>query len=293
LLAGQFATLPLALETLHYRDHVGRAISVVVAAVIVWAVVRTLITPRWSRPETRFWVIGMLVSLPPALVLGAFTRVLMIVGIGGAGVLGIVFEDWYKSVKLRPGRWSMLARRLLVAMHLILAPLALLAMSLILAPAMDLQENALDQLPGEERQTWVFVNPRAAFWAGGNIQASRRHAGRSVPTMRALASGAFGVAVSRSSERCLEITPVRGYLFLTHDILFRDVHEVMEVGWRRRLSDMSIEVLEAMPDSRPRTVRFCFDRPLEDPSLRWIAVVDTHPEIFRPPAIGDTVTLDP
>jgi hypothetical protein len=293
LLAAQFATLPLALETLHYRGEVARAISVGVAAVIVWAVVRTLIAPRWSRPETRFWVIGMLVSLPPALILGSFTRVLMIVGIGGAGLLGIVFEDWHQSVKLRPGRWSTLGRRGLVAMHLVLAPVALLAMSLILAPAMDLQEDALDRLPGEERQTWVFVNPRAAFWAGGNIQASRRHAGRSVPTVRALASGSFGVTVRRSSERCLEVTPGRGYLFLTHDRLFRDPREVMEVGWRRQLSDMSIEVLDAMPDSRPRTVRFCFDRPLEDPSLRWIAAVDDGPEIFRPPAIGDTVTLDP
>ncbi len=293
LLAAQFVTLPLALETLHYRDEVARAIFVVGAALIVWAVVRTLIVPRWTRPAMRFWVIGMLLSLPLALSLGSFTRVLMFVGIGGAGVLGIVFDDWYKSAKPHPGRWSMLGRRSLVAMHLVLAPLALFGMSLILPRAMDLQEEALDQLPWAERQTWVFVNPRAAFWAGGNIQASRRHAGRSVPSVRALASGALGVTVRRSSERCLEISPVRGYLFLTHDQLFRDPDEVMAVGWRRHLSGMSVEVLEQMPDARPKTARFCFDRALEDPSLRWIAVVDTRPEIFRPPAIGETVILDP
>jgi hypothetical protein len=293
LLAAQFATLPLALETFHYRGDLGRAISVAVGAVIVWAVVRTLIAPRWSRPETRFWVIGMLVSIPPALILGAFTRVLMIVGIGGAGLLGIVFEDWYRSVKLRPGRWSMLGRRSLVAMHLVLAPLALFGMSLILAPAMDLREDALDQLPGAERETWVFVNPRAVFWANGNIQALRRHTGRSVPTVRSLASGSFGVTVKRSSERCLEVTPTQGYLFLTHDQLFRDLREVMAVGWRRQLSGMSVEVVEAMPDARPKTARFCFDRPVEDPSLHWIAMVDSNPEVFRPPEIGDSVTLDP
>ena len=187
----------------------------------------------------------------------------------------------------------MLGRRSLVAMHLVLAPLALFGMSLILPRAMDLQEEALDQLPWAERQTWVFVNPRAAFWAGGNTQASRRHADRSVPTVRVLASGALGVTVRRSNERCLEVTPTEGYLFLTHDRLFRDPDEVMEVGWRRQLSGMSVEMLERMPDARPKTARFCFDRALEDPSLRWIAVVDTHPEIFRPPAIGDTMTLDP
>jgi hypothetical protein len=217
----------------------------------------------------------------------------MIVGIGGAGLLGIVFEDWYRSVKLRPGRWSMLGRRSLVAMHLVLAPLALFGMSLILAPAMDLREDALDQLPGAERETWVFVNPRAVFWANGNIQALRRHTGRSVPTVRSLASGSFGVTVKRSSERCLEVTPTQGYLFLTHDQLFRDLREVMAVGWRRQLSGMSVEVVEAMPDARPKTARFCFDRPVEDPSLHWIAMVDSNPEVFRPPEIGDSVTLDP
>ena len=176
-------------------------------------------------------------------------------------------------------------------MHLVLAPLALFGMSLILPRGMDLQEKALDRLPGSDRQTWVFVNPRAAFWAGGNIQASRRHADRSVPTVRVLASGARGVTVSRSSESCLEITPRGGYLFLTHDQLFRDPREVMPVGWRRQLSGMSVEVLELMPDARPKTARFCFDGALEDPSLRWIAVVESHPEILRPPAIGETVFL--
>lgn len=291
LLAGQFATLPLALETFHYRDEVGRAISLAVAAIIAWAAVRALIAPRWARPETRFWVIGMLLSLPPALILGAFSRVLMIVGIGGAGLLGIAFEDWYGSVKLRPGRGSMLARRGLVAMHLVLAPLALVALSGVLALAMDLGEDALERLPGEESPTWVFVNPRAAFWAGGNIQASRQHRGLSAPTVRALASGAFGVTLARSSERCLEVTPGRGYLFLTADRLFRDPRQVMGVGWRRRLSEVSIEVIAEMPDARPKTVRFCFDRPLQDPSLRWIAVVGGDPEIFGPPAIGEAVSL--
>jgi hypothetical protein len=293
LLAGQFATVPLGLELFHYRSPVGRAIFVAVAAVIVFAVVRALIAPRWTRPETRFWVLGMLLSLPPALMLGAFTRVLMIVGIGGAGVLGIAFADWYRSVDLRPGRWAMLGRRTLVVMHLGLAPLALFGMSGGLARVMDHGVVALDQLPGAERETWVFVNPRAAYWANGNIQESRRRAERSVPTVRALASGAFGVAVHRTSERCLEVTPGRGYLFLTADRLFRDPRQTMEVGWRRDLPDMSVEVIEATSDARPGTARFCFERPLEDPSLEWIALVGGVLETFRPPAIGDTATLDP
>jgi hypothetical protein len=265
----------------------------VVAALVVWAVAHALVAPRWARPEVRFWVLGMLLSLPLAVVLGAFTRGLMFVGIGGAGLLGVVFQDWYQSVGLRPGRLSMLARRGLVAINLVLAPLALFGLSLGLAPAMDHDQRALDLLPGAEQETWVFVNPRAVFWTHGNVQEARRLAGRPVPTVRALASGAFGVAITRDSERCLEIAPARGHLFLTADQLFRDPDAAMRVGWHRQLSGMSVEVVEATARGRPVVARFCFDRPLEDPSLHWIAWGDAGPEVFGPPAIGETATLGP
>jgi hypothetical protein len=53
---------------------VSRAALTAVAALGVWAVVRILIAPRWCRPEVRFWVLGMLLSLPPALILGPAFR---------------------------------------------------------------------------------------------------------------------------------------------------------------------------------------------------------------------------
>jgi hypothetical protein len=217
----------------------------------------------------------------------------MFVGIGGAGLLGVVFQDWYQSIGLRQGGLSMLARRGLVAMHLVLAPLALLGLSLGLAPAMDHGQHALDRLPGAEQETWVFVNPRAVFWTHGNVREALRRAGRPVPRVRALASGAFGVAITRDSERCLEVAPARGYLFLTADQLFRDPDAAMHVGWRRQLSDMSVEVVDATAQGRPVAARFCFDRPLEDPSLHWIVSSDAGPKVFSPPAVGETATLDP
>ncbi len=292
LLAGQLATVPLMLESFHYRGEAGRAVSIALAALFVFVVVRNLILPRWDRPAMRFWATGMLLCLPSALVLGSFTRALVFAGIGGAGMLGIVFADWYESVGLRTDLWGTLGRRTLVAMHLVVAPLALLVLSVGLPRVLDHGERALDRLPGSENATWVLVNPRAAFWAGV-VPGSRLHEGRPVPRMRALASGAFGVALERESERCLEVTPARGYLFLTADRLFRDPAEVMPVGWRRHLPDLTVEVVEALPDGRPRTARFCFDRPLEDPSLWWVAYVGAGPQRFRAPAIGESVVLGP
>jgi hypothetical protein len=293
LLGGQLATLPLALETFHYRDDFGSGVLLALAALIVWVVARALVAPRWARPEVRFWVLGMLLSLPLAMILGAFTRALMFVGIGGAGLLGVVFQDWYQSIDLRPGGLSSLARRGLVAMHLVLAPLALLGLSVLLPQTMDLGQSALDRLPGAEQKTWVFVNPRAAFWTHGNVQEARRLRGLPVPKVRALASGAFGVELTRDSEHCVDVAPVQGYLFLTADQLFRDPSAAMHVGWRTELSDMSAEVVAATPRGRPMAARFCFDRSLEDPSLHWIAWRDAGPEVFHPPAVGETATFGP
>jgi hypothetical protein len=111
--------------------------------------------------------------------------------------------------------------------------------------------------------------------------------------VRALASGALGVSVRRSAERCLDLAPDGGYLWLTADRLFRDPNAGLPRGWRRRLPGLSIEVLDVMEDGRPKTARFCFDRDLADPSLHWVALVGGHPQPFRAPEVGASVELDP
>ena len=251
LLASQLATLPLVLESFHYLGEAERRVVIGAAAVLVGGIGWVLVAPRLRRPELRFWLIGMLASLAPALALGAFSRVLLFASIGGAGLLGIVFQDWWRSPGGPRGPVLRLGRYTLVLMHLLIAPMALLGLSVLLPQVMDHRQADLDALPGADRDTWVFVNPRAAFWAGGNVRASREFAGKPVPTVRALASGALGVSVRRSAERCLDLTPDGGYLWLTADRLFRDPSAELSRGWRRRLPGLSIEVLDVMEDGRP------------------------------------------
>ena len=293
LLAGQLATLPLVLEGFHYLDEAQRRVVVGASGLLVAGVGWVLVASRRRRPEAQFWLIGMLASLAPALILGAFSRVLLFAGIGGAGLLGICFGDWWRH-RGEPSRPLCRAGRYaLVAMHLLFAPLTLLGLSVGLPHVMDHQQTQLDALPGAERDTWIFVNPRAAFWTGGNVQASREFTGQAVPRVRALASGALGVSVRRSAPRCLELAPEGGYLWLTADRLFRHPSVELPRGWRRELPGLSIEVLDVLEDGRPRTARFCFDRDLSDPSLHWVAWVGGQPEAFRAPEVGASVELDP
>ncbi len=293
LLAGQLATVPAVLENYHYLADAQRRVVMGVAALLVAGIGWVVVAPRLRNPEVRFWLIGMLMSLAPSLALGAFSRVLLFASLGGAGLLGIVFDEWSRSSSEPPGSVRRFGRHALVAMHLLLAPIALLGLSVVLPQAMDYRQAEFDTLPGAERSTWVVVNPRAAFWVGGNVQASREFAGEPVPTVRALASGALGVSVLRSAERCLDLTPEGGYLWLTADRLFRDPGAELARGWRRELSGLSIEVMDVLEDGRPKTARFCFDRALDDPTLHWVAMIDGRPQPFIAPEVGLSVELGP
>jgi hypothetical protein len=46
-------------------------------------------------------------------------------------------------------------------------------------------------------------------------------------------------------------------------------------------------------DGRPAEARFRFDRPLDDPSLRWLRWEDGVYVRFEPPPVGEKVTLPP
>ncbi len=82
-----------------------------------------------------------------------------------------------------------------------------------------------------------------------------------------LAPAGSTVDVARTGERTLTLTVPEGWLWAPKDQLLRDPGLPFQVGERVRLPDYTAEVLETLPDGQPRTVRFEFARPLDDP--RW------------------------
>lgn len=98
-----------------------------------------------------------------------------------------------------------------------------------------------------------------------------------------------GRPASRRRPRAVRFRPLLPYVAIAVAYLVA----YRALGYGVHGSGLYLEVLDQMPDARPKTARFCFDRALDDPAFRWIAVVDARPEIFRPPAIGETMTLGP
>ena len=56
---------------------------------------------------------------------------------------------------------------------------------------------------------------------------------------------------------------------------------------------MTVEILDQMPDGRPAEAAFRFDKPLEDPSLRWLAWTEHWYQPFTPPPVGTEITIQP
>ncbi len=75
------------------------------------------------------------------------------------------------------------------------------------------------------------------------------------------------------------------------DHLYRDIGEKFREGEQIRLSGLTAEVTALTDEGRPAEVVFTFDRPLEDPSYRWLQWKSGVYVPFELPAVGELLRL--
>lgn len=109
-------------------------------------------------------------------------------------------------------------------------------------------------------------------------------------TVLCLATGPL--SMKRVSPTSLEITAASGWMQTPLERFFRRVDRPMLPGTLEGFDGMQAEVME-VDDGVPKTVRFTFDRPLHDPSLRFMSVGMRG--VFRYPlaGVGATMPLAP
>ena len=105
-----------------------------------------------KEPLARFFALGMLLSLVPSCSTFPHDRLLFLAGFGGAGLLALFLGGLREGAEWLPrGRgWRAAARTtgaLLVAFHLVLAPLGLLHAPVDLQAFGTLLERAAASLP--------------------------------------------------------------------------------------------------------------------------------------------------
>lgn len=259
---------------------------------IATATVALFVAVLWPlgrrEPVARFFALGTLLALVPICSTVPADRLLWFVGVGAMGVIALFVA---RARGVAAGAFA----ALLVTIHLVLAPplLALRSRSMVtMGRAIARADDSVPHGAAVAGQTVVLVNPPADPLAG-YLPLRRAARGEPLPRLRWLATGERAVTLERTDARTLLVRPDGGFLrFVSEQLLVSPDHPP-PLGARVRLSDVEIEVTAVEPDGRPAEARARFDRPLEDPSLRWFVWRDNAYRPWTPPPVGARVTLPP
>ncbi len=270
-------------------------------AIVALGLFGAILAPLWRRsPECRFWTTGALLSLPPLCSTFPMDRLLVFAGVGAMGAVALLLTEWREP---RADDAPTGARRvatsavatLLVACHLVVAPLLLPARVLLMGVLVGMGDRLESSIPRDEGirgRSLVLLGSAAELttlppWMQRQVEG--------VPRPRAfrLLANSFGaLRVTRVDERTLRVRPDHG--FLDNELLrmVRGVGRPFRAGDEVTLSDMRVLVREALPDGRAAEADFVFRVPLEDPSLLWMRLqAGGALRRWTPPGVGETLTL--
>jgi len=290
-------------------------------AVVYLTLVGVLLWPLIARNAVaRFWTLGMVLAILPACAAFPMDRLLMFAGLGAMGLLaqwigGLKEGESWVPHTVNWKRPAGVLGFLLLAIHLVIAPLMLLV--LVNTPRLMGHEAGLlwDTFPADPQlrsQTVVVVNPVSL--AEVLMRAQLRHyEGQPYPARTLmLAPSLCSASLKRTDSRTLVVRPRGGFLpppgrspggrqrspavSIVHVVrmleqLIRDRRNPLKLGQTIDLSAVTIEITALTADGRPAEATFRFRVPLEDPSLRWLQATSEGYVPFRLPAIGETVEV--
>jgi hypothetical protein len=268
---------------------VGYAVAI---ATVLWLVRRVLPGNR----EALALALGAALACVPLASTFPADRLLGFVGLGGAGVIGMLVARWCED-RASGRAWqgfAALAIGVLVVVHAILGPLLLPVRVRSMVTVREALATLDAAVPRDasiaERELVVAFAPNDGFSSYLTVTrwAERVPGPRSA---RTLATSTGPVVFSRTDDHTLRVTAKDGLLTTPVERMVRAPHRVFAVGDRARLGDATAEIEAITPDGRPAQVRFTFPRPLEDPRYVWRAWQRSAFVEWTPPAIGEHVEL--
>jgi hypothetical protein len=268
----------------------GSSLAVVAAmGWLLWPVLR-------HRAAARFWALAMLLAALPICASFPMDRLLLFMGLAGAGLLAeaVGHSGWLRGPmgggRLR--RWGLGG---VLGLHLLLAPLLLPVKIGAFGMAFGVFERAANYAPSDPAvadQHLVWVNGATLF--SGFVPVLRGVQGGVRPRGHwTLAHMMTDMRIERVEDRSLVVTAPAGFLATPPERLVRDVRIPFDLGVTRDHAGLEVTVQELMPDGRPRVVRFDFPVSLDDPTLRWVVWEDTRLHPWTVPAVGETVRVEP
>jgi hypothetical protein len=268
------------------------AASPAVVRLIALPIACLLVLVLWptlrERPLARCLALGSLLSLAPLMATWPQDRLLVMASFGAFALLACFFEHATHS----QARSQRAARGVLIAIHLVIAPLAFVP-SYMAVTSVTRAENKVDAALGTDPSaTEVIVVRAPTVGTLGYTLTRRLSERRPVPrhSYELYAAGS-SVSLTRVDERTLELAPTVGYCSSRPECIVTDPSMPFRVGQRIELPGMQVEIRMLTARGKPARVRFRFSSALEDPARRFLVWTARGVERFPLPAIGATTRL--
>ncbi len=234
--------------------------GLLVAAWLIWPVLR-------SDRRMRFWALGAVLAAVPVSATWASDRLLWFVGLGAAPLIAATI-----GAGLKTGLWALGHRFRGVVVgafafaHLLVAPLQLPMRTQSmgnLGKQLAAADASLPADPVVAERTVVILDPPVSLFAS-YLPVRRAVLGQPAPKhLYWLAPRTSELEITRMGLQRLRVRAEEGFLSSIFERHYRDPMYRMPVGHRVELSEMTVEVVELMPDGRPRVCDFVFREPLE------------------------------
>ena len=267
---------------------IGAVLALLLAALAAFAL------PLLRRSRTAgFWAVAMGLSLLPICATFPWNRLLTFVGIGASGLLAtFLVAALDRTREVRPARLARVAAWGLVALHLVLAPLALVATGWLVEAVAAVNfgscSEAAPKGPEVPGQTFIYVN--ANDLCSAYVAYIRVIEGEPVPRrVFMFTSALYDLELKTIDERTVELHVPAGMNSNPADTLLRDTP--MAVGEVVVLPDLSIEVLSHNAAGYANRLRATFEVPIRDDSLVWIRSRPPTGEVLEPPLPGETMSI--
>lgn len=277
---------------------VGLAGAVVFSVALVVAFAKF----AWLDRATRFWALGMLLSLLSACSAVPHNRLLYFPSLGGIGLLAATIDAFTRSDPRLPNgiprKVSQLVVGLSGGLHAFVSPLLLpLAACTVLLThtvADRAIPSAVATMTDVPRQELVMVTA-PEYYAGEYLRLVQRAEGKPEPEkLRLLSVGSVRLHVARLDAHTLELTYEHGLLESMPLRLYRDAAHPMHAGDTIRLDGLDIVVTRVTRDGRPATATFTFAERLDSSKLRWVIWERDRFVPFTPPTVdGEAVDVEP
>jgi len=254
----------------------GPAIDALVVITIMVIAAIWLLRPVLPNPIARCLLLGALVALLPVANSAATERNLLMFSIGGHGVLALVLMHWWRSRRLSSTAAGLVRLRgalcwVLVAVHLVLSPLAFLVVGQTFLKGADNPHPQARASKMENAKAAVVLRAPTTFTVP-TIAMQRRYLDLPTPaTIYVLASSDDDVVLARKDLHSVEVSVQKEHdsVGARLDLLFRNTpSRSLHAGDEVRHGEMVVQLAEMDKYGMPKKFVARFDQPLEN--YQWL-----------------------